>query len=120
MSAVDLSQHGAAIFAFAMEGCGACEHYVPRLIAQVEALREQGYPFVVHTEGMAMPPGSIPVLIYDAASPDVDVQRLADRFKVEATPTTVLAARKGSFKCEGNLANNQITWLLMMALEAVD
>lgn len=115
---LDLSNHGSAIIVFAMEGCGACDHYVPRLVAQAEQLKAQGYPFVVYQEGMAVHRGAIPILLYDAASPDVDVQRLADRFHVQATPSTILVTRgEGAFKCEGALANNQIDWILMMANE---
>lgn len=114
-----LDNHKVAVVVFAMGECPACEHYLPRFVAEVEALRAQNYPFLVWAPGAAIPQGSIPILIYDAASPDVDVQKLADRFKVEATPTTIVMSRgAGSFKCEGGLANNQISWVLMMALEA--
>lgn len=118
MAAIDLNQHRVAILVFAMHECPACEHYVPRLVEQVSVMRRQGAPFVIHDENAATPPGSIPVLVYDAASEDPDVQKLADRFHVEATPTTIILAREGSFKCEGSLANNQILYLLNMAHEA--
>jgi thioredoxin-related protein len=108
-----------AIIVFGMDGCPACEHYIPRLVTEAETLRGRGYPFVVYQPGITLAPNAIPIVLYDAASADADVQQLADRFAVEATPTTILAARgPGSFKVEGNLANNQIVWLLMMALEA--
>ena len=118
MPQIDLNQHRVAIFVFAMHECPACEHFVPRLVEQVATLQAQGVPLVVVDEGVAVQPGSIPVLVYDAASEDPAVQKLADRFQVEATPTTVVVARQGSFKCEGSLANNQILWLLNMATEA--
>lgn len=120
MPLIDLNQHSVAILVFAMHECPACEHYVPRLVEQVGVMRDRGAPLVVYDEGVTVDPGSIPVLVYDAASPSADVQKLADRFQVEATPTTIVLAKQGSFKCEGNLANNQILWLLNMANEAND
>jgi thiol-disulfide isomerase/thioredoxin len=114
----DLSAHRAAVIVFAMEGCGACEHYVPRLIAKAQELNAHGYRFTVYEVGKAIPRGSIPILLYDAASLEPEIQKLADRFAVEATPTTiVLSQGPGSFKVEGNLADNQITWVLNMANE---
>ncbi len=115
---VDLDHSNVVVLVFGMEGCGACEHYIPRLVAEAEALRQAGYPIVVNPSGQ-LPPNAVPVMIYDAASPDGAVQRLADRFVVSATPSTIVACRgPGSFKCEGSLANNQIQWLLLMACDA--
>lgn len=106
------------VFVFGMEGCPACEHYVPRMQHEASQLAAQGFPFVVDPHG-PIAPGSIPILFYDAASEDKTVQALADRYNVRATPTTIVATRgPGSIKCEGSLANNQIQWLLMMATEA--
>lgn len=99
-----------------MGECPACENYLPRFIAEVEALKQQGYPFIIHEPDQPIPQGSIPVLIYDAASLNVDVQQFADKYQVTATPTTLVLTRgTGSFKAEGSLANNQIQWILMMA-----
>ncbi len=99
-----------------MGECPACENYLPRFIAEVEALRQQGYPFVVYEPGQPIAQGSIPVLVYDAAAPNVDIQQFADKYQVTATPTTLVLTRgTGSFKAEGSLANNQIQWILMMA-----
>jgi len=100
-----------------MEGCPACDHYVPRLTAHARELKVHGYPFVVHEMGEKIPAGSIPIALYDAASEDPDVQKLADRFEVTATPTTIVLSRGGSFKIEGSIADNQILWLLNMANE---
>jgi thiol-disulfide isomerase/thioredoxin len=109
----------AVIFVFAMGECPACEHYLPRLVAEADSLRAQGYTFAVNPK-QNVPTGTIPILIYDAASPDVDVQKLADRYGVTATPTTIVVLRDGGgFRVEGSLANNQITWLLLMASEAI-
>lgn len=114
---IDLAQTNVVVIVFGMEGCGACEHYIPRLKTEAEQLALQGFPFVVQPTSLI--PGQIPILFYDAASDDKTVQQLADRYEVHATPTTIVAARgPGSFKAEGSLANNQIQWLLMMASEA--
>jgi thiol-disulfide isomerase/thioredoxin len=115
---VALDAQNVIILVFAMDGCPACEHYVPRLLSEAEALRAEGYPFVVYTPGMPLAPRTIPIVIYDAATPDSDVQKLADRYAVRATPTTIVVTRgSGGFKCEGSLANNQARWLLLMANE---
>lgn len=116
---IDIGQHPAVIFVFAMGECPACEHYLPRLAAETETLKAQGYAFEINPTG---PPadGAIPIFIYDAASPDVDVQKLADRYGVSATPTTIVAMRSGGvMKFEGSMANNQIQWVLIMAGDAI-
>lgn len=119
MTMFALDEQKVVVIVFGMQGCGACEHYIPRLVNEVTQLGHQGYSFVVGGGEVPIPPGSIPVFIYDAASPDSSVQKLADRFGVTATPTTIVACRgPGSFKLEGSLADNQIHWLLMMADEA--
>lgn len=119
---IRLDEQKVVVLVFAMHGCPACDHYLPRFITEADALSRQlapqGIAFVVNPE--AQPPaGTIPVLVFDAAADDAEVQKLADRFGVQATPTTVVAARgPGSFKVEGSLANNQIQWVLLMASEA--
>lgn len=116
---INLDAQKVVVIVFAMHECPACDHYLPRFLAEVEALKQHGYPFVVYEPDAVLPPGSIPVIVYDAASENVDIQKLADRYKVEATPTTIVVPRgPGGFKCEGSLANNQIQWVLMMASEA--
>jgi thiol-disulfide isomerase/thioredoxin len=116
VSQIELNGQHVVIAIFAMGECPACESYLPRFLVEVEALRQQGFPFVVYVEGQPIPQGAIPVLVYDAASPNVDVQAFADKYGVTATPTTLVLSRGiGSFKAEGSLANNQIQWILMMA-----
>lgn len=118
---INLEEQKVVVFVFAMHGCPACDHYLPRFTAEADALNkqlgEQGVAFVVNPE-MQPPAGTIPVFVFDAAAQDAEVQKLADKFGVTATPTTVLAVRgPGTFKVEGSLANNQIQWILMMATE---
>ncbi len=119
---IDLDAQQVVVIVFAMHDCPACEHYLPRFTheaAQLSAqLSERGCSFVVNPETQP-PQGVIPVFVFDAASDDAAVQKLADRFGVTATPTTIVAVRgPGSFKIEGSLANNQIQWVLVMASEA--
>lgn len=114
---INLEAQKVIVIVFGMEGCGACEHYIPRLAAEAQSLTQQGFSFVVNPTDQP-PADTVPILVYDAASQDAELQKLADRFNVQATPTTVIAARgPGSFKVEGNLATNQIQWVLMMAHE---
>ncbi len=119
---MNLESQNVVVYVFAMHECPACEHFLPRFIAEAEALNAtlapQGISFVVNPMTQP-PPRSIPILVFDAAAQDDAVQKLADRYSVTATPTTIVATRgPGSFKCEGSLANNQIQWLLLMASEA--
>src|SRR5258706_6962898 len=115
----ELDGQKVVVLVFGMQGCGACDHYIPRLVSEVSQLHQQGYPFVVGGGSIPIPSGAIPVFLYDAASPDVDVQKLAHRFGVTATPTTIVACLgPGSFQLDGSLADNQIHWMLMMADEA--
>jgi thiol-disulfide isomerase/thioredoxin len=114
---INLEAQKVVVLVFGMDGCPACEHYIPRLAAEAQGLTEQGFPFSVNPE-VQPTADTVPILVYDAASPDAEVQKLADRFNVTATPTTVIATRgPGSAKYEGNLATNQIQWVLMMAHE---
>lgn len=115
---INLESQKVVVFVFAMHQCPACEHFLPRFTAEANALAAQGITFVINPDEQP-PPGAIPVFVYDAATEDPEVQKLADRFGVSATPTTIVAAKgPGSFKCEGSMANNQIQWLLLMASEA--
>lgn len=117
---INLEAQNVVVLVFAMQECPACEHYLPRLVAEAENLNAQlkGVSFVVNPETQP-PAGVIPILVFDAAATDAAVQQIADRYEVQATPTTVIAVRgPGSFKVEGSLANNQIQWLLLMATEA--
>jgi hypothetical protein len=110
---LDIAQCPAALIVFAMESCPMCHEYVPRLLARVEAYRASGAPLVVHDEGDAVPPGSIPVLIYDVAAPDPALQALATQFEANSMPATIALVRgHGAFKSEGSLGEYQIDQLL--------
>lgn len=114
----DLSNHKVLIAVFAMPDCGHCEEYLPRFTKKV---KELGHPFLIYTAGSDVPPGVIPVLVYNVAVNNVDVQRFADRFQISATPTTlVLRNPIGTFKAEGALDNRQIEALLGLASQALN
>ena len=97
---MELSQANVVVIVFVMDGCGACKHYLPRLHRVAEPYRRAG----------------IPILVYDAASADQRVQDLADRFKVTATPTTIVAKRgPGFLRVEGSIADEEIRELMDIA-----
>jgi len=78
---------------FVMEGCPACHDYLPRF-QQIAAPYAQA---------------GVPVMIYDAASEDQNIQQLADRWGIEATPTTVVALRgPGMMKEVGSMSDADI------------
>lgn len=110
--AIDLTRAKAVIVVFVMEGCGACEEYLPRFKAQVAAARRRGQRINFYDDG-SVPEGHVAVVVYDAASPDPSVQALANRFAVQGTPSTVVLPRgPGAFKVEGGVTNSQIQWIL--------
>ncbi len=116
----DVSRCPAVIYVFAMGDCPACEEYLPRFLSRLSAYAAAGTPFVVVGEHDAIRPGTVPVLVYDAAAEDPAVQDLADRFAVRATPATVVALRgPGTFKSEGSLGNYQVDQLLELVASEV-
>ena len=114
----DLRQTRAVVVVFAMHGCGPCEEYLPRFMKHVEGLKHVGYPFVIMRPGGALEPGQIPVMIYNAAAEDSELQALADRLGIAATPTTALLTRRDTIKLEGSLEDDQIDQLLYAAAQA--
>lgn len=109
----DLRNTRVIVVVFAMDGCGPCEEYVPRLRKQVEQLRANGAPFVVWVPGTPLQPGTIPVLLYDAASADPVLTAFADKLKISATPTTcVLTSKGGVERHEGALGQAELAKLL--------
>lgn len=97
----DLSRARVVVIVFTMPGCGACEEYLPRfkpLAAEATA-------------------AGVPVLYFNAASDRADIQALANRFQVVATPTTIIAPRgRGHTKLEGSIDTREIRQLLGQAL----
>lgn len=114
----DLRHTRAVIVVFAMHGCGPCEEYLPRFTKHVERLKRLQYPFVIMRPGGQLEPGQIPVMIYNAAAEDTELQTLADRLGINATPTTALLTRRDTIKLEGALDDAQIDQLLYAATQA--
>lgn len=113
MASRELTEADVVIAVFVMPECGACEGYMPKLRA---AVRRAGRPFYIYPGHGVVPKGAIPVLFYDVSKPDDEVQAFATRIGVEATPTTAVLPRgEGVFKVEGDLADNQIDYVLASA-----
>lgn len=83
-----------AVFVFAMQGCGACEEYLPRFQQLAGPYRRR-----------------IPIGIYDVAKGG-HAAMFGDKLGVKATPTTVVMDGRGHLKrfvgALGNAAINQI------------
>ncbi len=93
----DLNGHNVVVILFKMEGCPACEEYEPRF-RQIASSYQ----------------GCFPILIVDAADPSITP--MADRLKVHAIPATfVLRRPTGVIRAEGNIENDELTWMLNAA-----
>lgn len=114
----NLDRTRALLVVFAMPGCGACDDYLPKFMKQVDAYRAQGAPFRVWSPGQPIRPGEIPVLFYDAAAENDELQEFADRLKVTATPTTCMLTRYGTTKIEGAVGDAEVSQILNAALRA--
>lgn len=101
-----------------MHGCGPCEEFLPRFTKHVERFQRSGYPFVFVRPNTKLEPGQIPVMIYDAGADDGELQTLADRLGVAATPTTAMLTRRDTMKIEGSMEDAQIDELLYAATQA--
>lgn len=85
------------IVVFAMKDCPACEEYMPRFQAVANQFA-----------------GRVPYQVLDANAPSA--QAVADRFKIEATPTTMVLRRPtGAIKAEGSLSDADILRLFNIA-----
>lgn len=98
---VDLSKFKIVIVIFAQPGCGACEDYLPRFKA------------------LAAPYEScLPVVVLDVN--DQKFAWLADRHKVEYTPTTlVLRKPRGAIKIDGSVDDGKIQEILHTAVKGL-
>jgi len=94
---VDLTQYNVVVVVFVMEGCGACAEYAPRF-------QRVAGPFT----------HAVPSFIVDANSPQGGP--LADRFMIEATPTTLILRKPaGAIKAEGSLPDAEIVEMFKFA-----
>lgn len=98
---MDLNRANVVVVVFVMEGCPACTEYLPRF-QRVAALYHAHFP----------------IYVLDAAADDAEIQRLADRTKVKATPTTLVMQRgPGVYKTEGAVDDADIQGILQSAYQ---
>lgn len=114
----DLRNTNVVLVVFAMHGCAACDTYLPQFRDQVEDHIAHGAPFRVWSPGQPLRRGEIPVLFYDAAAKDDDLQDFADRLGITATPTTCMLTRAGAAKIEGAVSSEEVERLLTSAQNA--
>ena len=89
---------------FTMPGCPACKEYLPRFKAE-------GFKHL-----MAL--GQRNILHIDISDTDKKATGFADKYKIEATPTTLVFSATGKVlkKVEGAIPNQQIAELFAFAL----
>ncbi|MGH7176517.1 MAG: thioredoxin fold domain-containing protein [Tepidisphaeraceae bacterium] len=115
---VDLRNTRVMVVVWAMPGCGACDEYLPIFEQRLTWFRKNGAPFHIWRPGDVLSKGQIPVMFYDAASDNEELQAFADRLGVSATPTTYVIAQSGSLKVEGLVPEAEIDDLLHTAIDA--
>jgi thiol-disulfide isomerase/thioredoxin len=98
---MDPSAAKVIILVFAMQDCPACHEYMPRFQTVAGQFADR-----------------IPYQILDANAPAN--QQIAERFGIEATPTTmVLRKPVGAIKAEGALSDQEILRLFNVASAAI-
>ena len=97
---LDLTNANVIVIVFVMDGCPACENYLPRFKRIAKPYSKAG----------------IQIAVFDANSKDDRVQDFADRINVRATPTTAVLPRgQGLVKVEGAVDDATIKQLLDLA-----
>lgn len=107
-----LDNYSVLVVVFGLEGCPACEDYVPRLLNRLTQ-KKYASDFLIYQGSLDQ---RIPVLIYDAGSEDPQIQALANRYAIHGLPTTLVLRRgNGVFKAEGALDDGRINAVLDLA-----
>ena len=115
----ELDNVNVILVVFAMPGCPACEDYLPRFKRQVAGFQRLGHRFEYYAPGARLARRTIPIVIYDATSPDEGIQALADQHGITGMPTTLFMTRhEGVSKLEGGLEDAEIYRLLVAATQA--
>jgi thioredoxin-related protein len=115
----DLSRCKAVIIVFAMEGCGHCAEYQPRLEREIQRFKQSGAPLVYYNASGELSRGVIPVIVLDGASQDPQISALADQYRVQGMPTTLLLTHNARpVMLEGAIDDRQIYDLLVSAVWA--
>ena len=113
---MSLDHTRSAIVVFAMDGCPACDDYLPRFQALVDGFAQHGHPVVYYQLGMPLPAGLIPIIILDGASDDPSIVSFADQHDIGALPTTLLLRRTARpAKLEGAISDQEIHAALISA-----
>lgn len=98
---VNLSQSRVVVAVVAMEGCGACEEYLPRF-KQIAKKYEH----------------CLPIIVLDAAKPEHGA--IADRYRVYETPTTLILRKPiGLVRFVGGLPDNEIERVFLIAMRGL-
>lgn len=98
---MDLNRANVVVVLFVMEGCQACTEFLPRFQRAAAQYRNH-----------------FPIYVLDAASDDVETQKLADRTSVRATPTTLVLRRgPGIYKMEGSVGDADLRGILQSAYQ---
>lgn len=93
----DLRGQNVVVLVFAMPECGHCEEFLPRFVPKAQ-------PFIN---------AGVPIFLYDLTSEHKSIQDLADRYKVNSAPTTLVLKRgPGSMKISGAYSDEAIDRLL--------
>lgn len=99
-----------------MDGCGACEDFMPRFEKLIAGFQAYGQPLIYYQLGMPLQPGTIPVIVLDGASEDPSISSFADQHTIEALPTTLLLRRNAKpAKLEGAIDDKEIYNALVSA-----
>lgn len=113
---MSLDHTKSAIVVFAMDGCGACEDFMPRFERLIAGFQAHGQPLVYYQIGMPLTPGAIPVIVLDADSTDESVVSFADQHAIDALPTTLLLRRNAKpARLEGAVDDKEIYDALVSA-----
>jgi thiol-disulfide isomerase/thioredoxin len=118
---VDLTRYKTLIFVFVMDGCGACEDYLPTFL-EVAKVYERCIPVLISEDGETHDVGraQAAILILDAANPKYE--KYADHFKIQETPTTVILFRRNhasNFSATGALDEGEVNDLFMRAMRGL-
>jgi hypothetical protein len=104
-----------------MQGCGACEEYVPRFKQVVQ--KEIGLPVFDVGKGRLPDPKVLSRTCLPVYTVDCDDKQFGDwaeHLNVHATPSTyVLRRPRGIIRLEGAIPNEQVKWLLGKALRGL-
>lgn len=89
---IDLGRYKTLIVVWHMQGCGACEEFIPRVLKQAEAYKSCLGVLVAPNDRAAHIQTPAAILFLDANNPKYT--KWAEQYKIESTPTTYVMFRK--------------------------